>query len=150
MLGYATWKWFDQVCVCRVWNLNKLNNKSKFIHHGDMTVIQQPVISCWPAYGGFTLLSSIESMFFKVVQSVCHSAVTQQTHATEHHFHGLHLMRSQVPLLNIHPTPYGSSIVLLWKWIDKGLIYERQYSTAGQNIYLGSAIVDNNSHLPSI
>lgn len=29
-----------------VWNLNKLNNKLKFIDHGDLTVIQQPVISC--------------------------------------------------------------------------------------------------------
>lgn len=67
----------------RVWNLNKLNNKSKFIHHGDMTVIRQPVISCWAAYGEFTLLSSIESVFFKVVQSVCHSAVTQQTHTRQ-------------------------------------------------------------------
>ena len=32
------------------------------------------------------VLSPMESVFFKVVQSLCHSAVTQQTQGTENHF----------------------------------------------------------------
>lgn len=64
------------------WYLNRLNNKSKFIHHEDLTAIQQPVISCWLAYEVATLLSSVESVFFKERQSVRRSA---NTHTTEYH-----------------------------------------------------------------
>lgn len=61
------------VFAISVWNLNKVNNKSKCIHHGDLTVIQQPVISCWRAHRVAIVLSPMESVFFKVVQclSLC-------------------------------------------------------------------------------
>lgn len=84
-LGWATWKLLDQathVFADSAWYLNRLNNKFKFIHHEDLTAIQQPGISCWLAYGVATLLSSVESVFFKERQSVRHLA---NTHTTEYH-----------------------------------------------------------------
>lgn len=42
--------WMEQathLCVCQLsMEFKQVKSKSKCIHHGDLTVIQQPVISC--------------------------------------------------------------------------------------------------------
>lgn len=128
----------QRMCVFAnsVWNLNKLNTKSKFINHGDLTVIQQPVISCWQADGVVTLLSSMESVFFKVVQSVCHSAVTRQTHGTENHFHGFHLV-DEIAATSVENTIRHHMGQVL-SFIENDLIRDRctkGNSTAGHTIF---------------
>ena len=77
----------------RRWNLNKVKNKLKCIHRGDVRVIQQPVISCWAPYGVAPALISNGKCVFQS-SSHCRSlgCCSANTRKGENPFRGFHLV----------------------------------------------------------